>query len=85
VRGDVVAEANQCTHLGRGDPVGILLRGGTATATSNRVRGPKSMLVLEVPEDRFAAVANLTSDGTRLGSASGGLPAPWDALNPIVP
>jgi hypothetical protein len=85
VRGDVVAEANQCTHAGRGDPVGIRLAAGTVTATSNRVRGPKSMLVLDVPENRFAAVANITADGTRLGSSSGSLPAPWAALNPNVP
>ena len=85
VRGDVIAEANQCTHAGRQDVTGIRLGGGSVTATSNRVRGPKSVLVLEVPENRVAAVANLTADGTRLGSASGGLPAPCAALNPKVP
>lgn len=83
VRGDVVADANQCTHEGRGTPVGVQLAGTTATATGNRVRGRESMLVLEVPEDRFAAVANITAGGTRLGNAP--VPGPWDALNPIVP
>jgi hypothetical protein len=85
VRGDAVSDANQCTHDGRGETTGILLAGATATATANRVRGPKSVLVLDVPENRVAAVANITANGTRLGSPTGGLPAPWNALNPTVP
>ena len=43
------------------------------------------MLVLEVPEDRFAAVANLAAGGTHLGGPGAGLPDPWNPLNPTVP
>jgi hypothetical protein len=43
------------------------------------------MLVLEVQENRFAAVGNLTAGGTHLGGTGGGLPSPWQQLNPTVP
>jgi hypothetical protein len=60
----------------------MLLHASAIVATSNRVRGDKARLVLEVPEDRFAAVANLASGGTNLFTS--GLFSPWDALNPTV-
>jgi hypothetical protein len=82
IRGDVVADANQCTHLG--DPVAMLLAGGSVVAASNRIRGGKSMLVIQTNEDRFSAVGNLAAAGTHLGGPGAGLPGPWDALNPTV-
>ena len=84
VRGDVVAQGNQCTHDDRQQPVAMLLNASAITASTNRVRGGKSMLILNVNEGRFAAVGNLTPGGTRLNSPTGGLPAPWQALNPTV-
>ncbi|HEV3408448.1 MAG TPA: DUF6519 domain-containing protein [Gaiellaceae bacterium] len=84
VAGDVVAQANQCAHEGREEQSGILLEATAVTAASNRVRGGKAMLVLRVPEDRFAALGNLAAGGTHLGGPGAGLPSPWDALNPIV-
>jgi hypothetical protein len=84
VRGDVVAQGNQCDHEGT-EPAGIQLQGTSITASTNRVRGDKAMLILVVPENRFAAVGNLTAGGTRLGSPTGALPPPWEPLNPIVP
>jgi hypothetical protein len=85
VGGDVVAEGNQCRHEQEGEAAGILLQAGSITASSNRVRGVRSMLVLEVPENRFAAVGNLAAGGTHLGGPGGGLPSPWQPLNPTVP
>jgi Family of unknown function (DUF6519)/Right handed beta helix region len=84
VTGDVVADANQCTHLEPGEPLGVLLAASSVTASTNRVRGGKAMLVLEVREDRFAAVGNLAAGDTHLGAPGAGLPPPWDALNPQV-
>jgi len=85
VTGDVVAQGNQCQHDGE-EIVGMLLRGTSATASGNRVRSrSKAMLVLEVPENRFAALGNLAAGGTHLGGPGAGLPAPWDPLNPTVP
>ena len=43
------------------------------------------MLVLEEPENRFAAVGNLAAGGTHLNNPGGGLPDPWQPLNPTVP
>jgi hypothetical protein len=85
VRGDVVAQANQCEHVAARDPTGVLLTASSISAASNRVRGERSMLVLQVPENRFAAVGNLASGGTHLGGPGNGLPDPWDPLNPVVP
>jgi Family of unknown function (DUF6519)/Right handed beta helix region len=82
VNGDVVADANQCTHLG-GERPGMFLSASSVIATSNRVRGDRARLTLDVPKDRFAAVANITAGGTELVSAPG-LFSPWDALNPVV-
>ena len=86
VTGDVTAHGNQCEHAGGQEPVGMLLQGTSVSATGNRVRGPeRPMLVLQVPENRFAVVANLAAGGTHLGGPGGGLPAPWAPLNPTVP
>jgi hypothetical protein len=85
VAGDVVAEGNQCLHIPSEEVAGIRLQGASITASSNRVRGVESMLVLEVQENRFAAVGNLTAGGTHLGGTGGGLPSPWQQLNPTVP
>jgi hypothetical protein len=84
VAGDVVADGNQCEHQTEQDPTAMLLQGSSITASSNRVRGPRSMLILNVAENRFAAVGNLTPGGTHLNGPGGALPAPWQALNPIV-
>ncbi len=84
VGGDVVAQANQCAHLGREEQSGIVLEATSVTAGSNRVRGGEAMLVLRVPEDRFAALGNLAAGGTHLGGPGAGLPSPWDSLNPTV-
>jgi hypothetical protein len=85
VGGDVVAEGNQCLHRPREDPSAVVLGASSVIASSNRVRGERSMLILEVPENRFAAVGNLAAGGTHLGSPGAGLPGPWDPLNPVVP
>jgi hypothetical protein len=84
IGGDLVAVGNQCDHEGTGDiPSAMLLTAQSITATSNRARGPRARIVLDVDPKRFAAVANLAPGGTHLGSAT--LPAPWAALNPQVP
>jgi len=85
VGGDVVAEGNQCLYLAREDPSAIVLGGSSIVASSNRVRGDKAMLILEVEENRFAAVGNLAAGGTHLGGPGNGLPSPWKPLNPDVP
>jgi hypothetical protein len=84
VAGDVVAQGNQCLHDQAQEPAGIRLQGSAITAASNRVRGGKSMLVLQVPENRFSALGNLAAGGTHLNNPGGGLPAPWTPLNPTV-
>lgn len=82
INGDVVADANQCTHTRARELGAVLLHASSVVATSNRVRGENARLVLEVPENRFAAVANLAAGGTNLFTS--GLFSPWDALNPTV-
>jgi Family of unknown function (DUF6519)/Right handed beta helix region len=84
VSGDVVADANQCTYAAGHDPSAVVLQGSSVVASSNRLRGPRSMLILEVAENRFAAVGNLAPGGTGLGGITGTLPAPWAPLNPNV-
>lgn len=84
VRGDVVADGNQCLYALLEDPTAVLLQASSVAASSNRVRGDRGMLVIVTDEDRFAAVANLTAGGTHLGGPGNGLPGPWDALNPFV-
>ena len=82
VNGDIVADANQCAHFGDGSPGVVLQTQSSIIASSNRVRGPKSRLELQVPANRFSAVGNLASAGTSIGTTP--LPAPWQALNPVV-
>lgn len=81
---DIVADANHCTHV-EGDVRAVVLRARTITASSNRVRGGDSMLILETNENTFAAVGNLAPAGTHLGGPGNGLPGPWQPLNPNVP
>lgn len=84
VGGDVVAEGNQCLYVLREDPSAVVLGGSSIVASSNRLRGDRAMLILEVEENRFAAVGNLASGGTHLGGPGNGLPSPWQPLNPDV-
>ncbi len=84
VAGDVVAQGNQCLHDNAQEPAGMRLEGSAITAASNRIRGGKSMLVLQVRENRFSALGNLAAGGTHLNNPGGGLPAPWQPLNPTV-
>jgi hypothetical protein len=84
VGGDVVAEANQCTYEPIEDPSAVVLEASSVVASSNRLRGEKSMLIFQVREDRFAAVGNLAPGGTHLGGPGAGLPLPWQPLNPDV-
>ena len=63
----------------------MLLQGGSIVASSNRLRGQRSMLILRTAENRFAAVGNLTPGGTHLNNPGSGLPSPWQPLNPQVP
>lgn len=84
VGGDVVAEGNQMDHVGFGEPVALRIEARSVSVATNRARGPKAMIVLEVDESSFAALGNITAGGTHLGGAGAGLPQPWDALNPVV-
>jgi hypothetical protein len=84
VAGDVVAEGNQCLHDPSDEPEAVVLGGSSIVASSNRLRGQRPMLILQVAGDRFAAVGNLVPGGTHLGSAGAGLPPEWEPLNPIV-
>jgi hypothetical protein len=83
IDGDAVVSANQCSYTG--ELVGMQLRGDSVAASSNRLRGSRGMLLIQASEERFSAVGNLAAGGTHLNSAGGGLPGPWDALNPTVP
>lgn len=85
VNGDLVVDANQVEHLSEEQPIGLFLAGTSITASTNRIRGPRSMAVLVVEENRFSAVGNLAAGGTHLGGPFNGLPGPWDALNVDVP
>jgi hypothetical protein len=62
----------------------VVLQGTTVIASSNRVRGGDAMLILAVPENRFAAVGNIAPGGTHLNNPGAGLPGPWQPLNPSV-
>ncbi|HEV8249130.1 MAG TPA: right-handed parallel beta-helix repeat-containing protein, partial [Gaiellaceae bacterium] len=85
VTGDIVADANQCRYEVAEDPTGILLRGSSIVASSNRLRGESAMLILQTNEVGFAAVGNLAAGGTHFGAPGNGLPPPWQDLNPTVP
>jgi Family of unknown function (DUF6519)/Right handed beta helix region len=80
VRGDVIADGNRFQHANEG--IGVLLEGSTIIASSNRLHGDGAMLNLEVLEDRFSAVGNITGGGTLL--AGNPLSLPWFPLNPIA-
>jgi len=84
VGADVVADANHCTHT-EGDVEAVVLRAPAITASTNRVRGGESMIILQTAENTFAAVGNLAPAGTHLGGPGNGLPDPWQPLNPHVP
>jgi hypothetical protein len=84
VGGDVVADGNQCAHLEPAEPPAFVVGASSATVSANRLRGGKAMIILELPENRFAAVGNLTPGGVHLGGPGGGLFDPWNSLNPIV-
>jgi len=84
VAGDVVAQGNQCAHDDSQQPTAAFIEASAITASSNRVRSGKSMLVLRVNENRFAALGNLASGGTHLNTPGAGLPATWKPLNPNV-
>jgi hypothetical protein len=88
VTGDLVAQGNQALHEGGEEPIAVRLAAKTITAATNRLRGTRSMLVLDVDPKSMAAVGNLAPGGTHVGApggAIGALPAPWQALNPSVP
>jgi uncharacterized protein DUF6519 len=89
IRGDLVADGNQTEYAGSGEaPQGVRLGAETITASTNRLRGTRSLIALQVDPKRFAAVANLAPLGTHLADPGGSLtnlPAPWDALNPSIP
>jgi Family of unknown function (DUF6519)/Right handed beta helix region len=84
VSGDVVAESNQCLFGALEDPSAVVLRGSSVVASSNRMRGERSMLIIQADENRYAAVGNLAPGGTHLGGPGGGLPGPWLPFNPDV-
>jgi hypothetical protein len=86
VSGDVVAQGNQVQYEGE-RAIAMRFAAQTVTASTNRLRGPRSMLVLQVDPKRFAAVGNLAPGGTHLSTSSGTLsdvPSPWAALNLAV-
>jgi hypothetical protein len=88
IGGDLVAEGNQADYAGGESPIAVELAAQTISAATNRVRGRRSMLVLQVDPKRYAAVGNLAAGGTHLSDAGGTLApltSPWDALNPTVP
>lgn len=84
ITGDAVADANQCRHEAAEDPSAMVVQASAVVASSNRLRGDKAMLILQVPENRFSAVGNLAPGGTHLNSPGAGLPSPWQPLNPNV-
>jgi hypothetical protein len=84
VAGDIVAEGNHCTHGGGQQPTGVFLQASVITASTNRLTGGDTMIVIRVGEGSFAAVGNLAPGGTHLNNPGNGLPAPWAPLNPTV-
>jgi len=81
VAGDVVAQANHCTHTG-GSPTAAFLQAAVVTASSNRITGGDSMLVIRVGDNNtFAAVGNIAAGGTHLNNPGNPVPAPWAPLN----
>jgi hypothetical protein len=84
VGGDIVAQGNHVTHSGGRQPTGAFLQAPVVTASTNRVTGGDSMLVIRPREGGFAAVGNIASGGTHLNLPGNGLPAPWAPLNPTA-
>jgi hypothetical protein len=83
VAGDVVAQGNHCTQSG-GSVTGAFLQGAVVTASSNRIAGGQSLLVIRPGDKPFAAVGNLAPGGTHLNNPGNPVPAPWNALNPTA-
>jgi hypothetical protein len=83
IAGELVAQGNQCEHIGGEAPVAMDLSASAITLSTNRARGTRARIVLHVDGKRFAALGNLAPGGTHLGSSP--LPAPWAPLNPTVP
>jgi hypothetical protein len=83
VGGDLVAQGNHVTHSG-GQPTGAFMQAPVVTASTNRLTGGDTMLVIRAGEGGFAAVGNIASGGTHLNSPGNGLPAPWAPLNPTA-
>jgi hypothetical protein len=82
VAGDLIAQGNHVTQSG-GSTTAAFLQGTVVTASSNRITGGLSMLVLRVGGDRpFAALGNIAPGGTHLNNPGNPVPAPWNALNP---
>jgi hypothetical protein len=88
VSGDVVAQGNQADFTSSLESAtAVRLAGTTIGASTNRLRGPNSMLVLQVDPKRLAAVGNLAPGGTHVSDSAGNLTnlgSPWAALNPSV-
>jgi hypothetical protein len=89
IGGDLVADGNQTDYAGSGEaPQGVRLGAQTIMASTNRLRGTRSLIALQVDPKRVAAVANVAPLGTHVADPGGSLtnlPAPWDALNPSIP
>jgi hypothetical protein len=85
VGGDLIAQGNYCQHQERSDATdGLVLQASVITASTNRLRGGRSRILLQAADDgHLAAVGNLAPGGTR--TPGGGLPGPWAQLNPTVP
>jgi hypothetical protein len=83
IGGELVAQGNQCEHLAGDSQVAMDLTASTITASTNRARGTRAQIVLNVDPKRFAALGNLAPGGTYLGSSP--LQAPWAPFNPTVP
>lgn len=77
--GEVIASDNHWQQPVEVDATCLRIRAGTATVTSNRVRGGRPSIVLEMSGKRAAVLGNLTMGGTILDGAP--LGPPWDALN----
>ena len=84
VGGDIVAQGNHVTHSGGQQPTGAFLQASVVTASTNRLTGGDTMLVIRAGEGGFAAVGNIASGGTHLNLPGNGLPAPWAPLNPTA-
>ena len=84
VSGDVVAESNQCLFGALEDPSAVVLRGSSVIASANRMRGERSMLILQAT--RIGSPPSATSPRAGRTSAAPGAACrrPWQPLNPDV-